>query len=86
MKRLGLKPNRENLISYANDNNVTILLKGEIDMISNGLFYKENFTGHPRMAVGGTGDMLAGMCGGLIARGLLPFEAARLSAYVIGLA
>ena len=55
-------------------------------MISNGFFYKENFTGHPRMAVGGTGDMLAGMCGGLIARGLLPFEAARLSTYVIGLA
>lgn len=86
LERLGLKPNRESLISYANYNNVTILLKGEIDMISNGLFYKENFTGHPRMAVGGTGDMLAGMCGGLIARGLLPFEAARLSTYVIGLA
>ena len=38
------------------------------------------------MAVGGTGDLLAGICGGLMARGLTAFEAARLGSYVTGLA
>ena len=38
------------------------------------------------MAVGGTGDLLAGVCGGLMARGLSAFEAGRLSSYVLGLA
>ena len=36
------------------------------------------------MTVGGTGDVLSGVCGGLIARGLTPFEAARLGAYSLG--
>ena len=45
-----------------------------------------NSTGHPRMAVGGTGDLLAGVCGGLMGRGLSAFEAGRLASYVIGLA
>ena len=34
--------------------------------------------GHPRMAVGGTGDLLAGTIGGLIAQGMQPWPAARL--------
>ena len=38
------------------------------------------------MAVGGTGDLLAGLCGGLMARGLTPFQAGRLACYAIGLA
>jgi len=34
--------------------------------------------GHPRMAVGGTGDLLAGAIGGLMAQGMPPWPAARL--------
>ena len=34
--------------------------------------------GHPRMAVGGTGDLLAGAIGGLLAQGMPPWPAARL--------
>ena len=45
---------------------------------------KENRSGHPRMAVGGTGDVLAGVCGAFIAKGLTPFESARLAAYSLG--
>ena len=47
---------------------------------------KYNSTGHARMAVGGTGDVLAGLCGALLAKGLTPFESGRLAAYSIGLA
>jgi ADP-dependent NAD(P)H-hydrate dehydratase / NAD(P)H-hydrate epimerase len=43
-------------------------------------------TGNPGMATGGTGDVLAGVIGGLLAQRLDPFDAACLGAYVHGLA
>jgi NAD(P)H-hydrate epimerase len=45
-----------------------------------------NRTGNPGMATLGTGDVLAGVLGALLAQGLLPLEAAALAAYVHGLA
>ncbi|MCL1910559.1 MAG: NAD(P)H-hydrate dehydratase, partial [Kiritimatiellaeota bacterium] len=36
---------------------------------------------NPRMARGGTGDLLAGMCGAWLARGLSAFDAARVAAW-----
>ncbi len=41
-------------------------------------------SGHPILATGGTGDCLAGLIGGLLARGLAPSHAARLGAWVHG--
>ena len=41
---------------------------------------------NPAMATGGTGDVLSGTIGGLLAQGLAPFEAARLGVYLHGLA
>jgi NAD(P)H-hydrate epimerase len=41
-------------------------------------------TGNPGMATGGTGDVLAGLIGALLAGGLRPREAARAGAYVHG--
>ena len=38
------------------------------------------------MATGGTGDVLTGVVAGLLAQGLPPFDAARLGAYIHGLA
>ncbi|HRZ89493.1 MAG TPA: NAD(P)H-hydrate dehydratase, partial [Spirochaetia bacterium] len=38
------------------------------------------------LAVGGSGDVLAGLCGALLARGLGPFEAARAAVLAHGLA
>ncbi len=74
----------DNLLRYASERGVTLLVKGEVDLITDGNFLKTNSSGHPRMTVGGTGDVLSGVCGGLIARGLTPFEAARLGAYSLG--
>jgi NAD(P)H-hydrate epimerase len=41
---------------------------------------------NPAMASGGTGDVLAGTIGALLAQGMAPFDAARLGVYLHGLA
>jgi ADP-dependent NAD(P)H-hydrate dehydratase / NAD(P)H-hydrate epimerase len=41
---------------------------------------------NPALATAGTGDVLAGAIGGLLAQGLAPFDAARLGVYLHGLA
>jgi ADP-dependent NAD(P)H-hydrate dehydratase / NAD(P)H-hydrate epimerase len=43
-----------------------------------------NPTGNPGMGTGGTGDVLAGVIGALLAQGLEPLAAARLGVYVHG--
>ena len=86
LNTLGVKSTKEELMQFSLESGATLLLKGKIDCMTDGSYFKRNFTGHPRLAVGGTGDILAGICGGLIGRGLSAFEAARLGSYVIGVA
>ena len=43
-----------------------------------------NTTGNPGMATGGSGDVLTGIITGLIARGLKPFDAMIVGAYLHG--
>ncbi len=43
-----------------------------------------NLTGNPGMATGGTGDVLAGIIGGLLAQGLTPFDAACSGVFLHG--
>jgi len=62
----------------------TILLKGKVDIISDGKEVALDEAGSPYMTVGGTGDTLAGICGSLIAQGVKPFEAAQAAAYING--
>jgi len=64
----------------------TILLKGPVDIVSDGARLKFNYTGNPGMTVGGTGDVLCGVTAGLIAKGMSPFDAARLAAFANGAA
>jgi hydroxyethylthiazole kinase-like uncharacterized protein yjeF len=61
----------------------TILLKGPVDVISDGERVRFNRTGTPLMTVGGTGDILAGVAGALFCH-LPAFEAACIAAYVNG--
>ncbi|MBI2626109.1 MAG: NAD(P)H-hydrate dehydratase [Candidatus Nealsonbacteria bacterium] len=62
----------------------TILLKGRIDIISNGKETVINKTGTPYMTTGGCGDTLAGIAGALMARGVSPFLAGQAAAYING--
>lgn len=62
----------------------TVLLKGAVDVVASGEKVRLNSTGNPGMTVGGTGDCLAGLVGGLMAKGHHAFEAAFLGAYING--
>ena len=62
----------------------TLLAKGPVDVITNGSQTCENRTGHVRMRVGGTGDVLAGAVAAAAARGLMPFQTARVAAWAVG--
>lgn len=64
----------------------TILLKGAVDIISDGKEVALSRTGSPFMTVGGTGDTLAGIAGALMSRGITPFQAGQAAAFINGLA
>jgi hydroxyethylthiazole kinase-like uncharacterized protein yjeF len=61
----------------------TVLLKGFIDIITDGERVRFNQTGDPSMTVGGTGDVLAGIAGALFCH-LPAFDAGCIAAYVNG--
>ena len=62
----------------------TVLLKGYKDVIASGRRAIINSTGNPFMTVGGTGDVLSGIVGALLAMGIKPMEAAGAGAYLCG--
>ncbi len=76
----------ESVKAFAKRVGFTILLKGPTDVITDGERLKYNVTHNPGMTVGGTGDSLAGLAGGLLAKHVKPFEAARIAAFVNGYA
>ncbi len=63
-----------------------ILLKGSRTLIYDGKHLAINTTGNPGMATGGSGDVLSGMIGALLGQGLDGFSAAKVGAYLHGLA
>ncbi|MEM2448608.1 MAG: NAD(P)H-hydrate dehydratase [Candidatus Bathyarchaeia archaeon] len=65
---------------------LTILLKGMVDIVSDGIRVKLNFTGNPGMTVGGTGDVLTGIVATFLSQGVEPFKAATAAAFINGLA
>lgn len=62
----------------------TVLLKGHVDVITDGSRLTTNDTGSPYMTKGGFGDTLAGICGALLARGIDSYNAACVAAYING--
>lgn len=68
------------------DWNCIVLLKGHETCITDGTFSYLNCTGNPGMAVGGSGDLLAGMIAGLLGQGIPPLKAAACAAFLHGAA
>jgi hydroxyethylthiazole kinase-like uncharacterized protein yjeF len=77
----------ESALRLAAKLNATVLLKGDRTVVAgpDGRAWV-NPTGTPVLATGGTGDVLAGLVGSLLAAGLPPDRAAIAAAYVHGLA
>ncbi len=63
-----------------------VLLKGPVDIASTPAETRLNWTGHPIMSVGGTGDVLAGLVAGFRAQGVNSFLSACAGAFVNGAA
>jgi NAD(P)H-hydrate epimerase len=64
---------------------VTLLLKGARTIVSErGRPLSYNSTGNPGMATGGMGDVLTGVCAGLIGQGVSLYDAARVGAWACG--
>lgn len=70
--------------ALARDLNSIVVLKGYRTVITDGLNTYRNTTGNPGMAVGGSGDLLAGMTVSLLGQGIKPLEAAACAAWLHG--
>lgn len=80
----------EQLISiakdYAKEYNVTVVLKDARTIVAEpGAKAYINVTGNHGMATGGSGDVLSGIIGSLLAQGMDAFEAAKMGVYLHGL-
>lgn len=82
--KLSLEEKIEVVKEFACKEKVIVLLKGDIDIISDGKEVFLNKTGCPEMSVGGTGDTLAGICGCFLSQKIDPFLAASAAAYLNG--
>ena len=79
-----LNERKKNVETWAKELGVTVLLKGPVDIISNGKETKFNDIHNESMTVGGTGDVLAGIVGALLSKGVEPFNAARAGIFING--
>ena len=72
------------IFNLAKKLDVTLLVKGFYDYISNGKMLKINRTGCPEMSIGGTGDVLAGLCACFNATKNNSFKSACSAAFLNG--
>ncbi|MEI7881265.1 MAG: NAD(P)H-hydrate dehydratase [bacterium] len=81
-----VQANREAAVKDAAERtNAVVVLKGAGTLVAQkGQPLHMNMTGNPGMATGGTGDILSGFIGGLMAQGLSPFDAACVGVFLHG--
>lgn len=76
----------ESAVKLAEDLGCFVLLKGHRTVITDGHRIYANPTGNPGMAVGGSGDVLAGMIVSLLGQGIEPLAATTCAAWLHGAA
>lgn len=76
----------ESPVKLAEDLGCIVLLKGHRTVITDGHRIYVNPTGNPGMAVGGSGDVLAGMIVSLLGQGIEPLAATACAAWLHGAA
>ena len=70
---------------FAKKHSITILLKGQEDIVTNGDVSYTNSTTSPCMTVGGTGDVLSGLTAGFLSRNKNIIESASAATFVNGM-
>ena len=70
--------------NFAKENKVILLLKGNKTLVTDSNKTYINKTGNAGMATAGSGDVLSGIIAALLARGLDPYNAACVGAYIHG--
>ena len=78
--------NASTVQQWAKKKGVTVLLKGPIDILTDGTAVKFNDVHNEAMTVGGTGDVLAGIVGALLAKQVPSFQAVQIAAFLNGTA
>lgn len=73
-------------VSFAERHGVTLALKGNRTVVTDGVQLYVNTTGNSGMATGGSGDVLTGLLAALIAQRMQPFDAACFGVWLHGLA
>jgi len=79
----GLRMNEYSDLKNYLGNNV-VIVKGEEDVIISSEEMRVNKTGNPGMTSGGTGDVLCGLCAGLLTQGFTLIDSAFNSAKIMG--
>ncbi len=77
----------EKLRAFCSRHHLNVVLKGAYSAVcdSRGIIHF-NPTGNPGLATAGSGDVLTGVVGALLAQGISPFEALRLAVFLHGAA
>lgn len=74
------------VMDFAKSNGVILLRKGHRTIVTDGEICYRNTTGNPGMAVGGCGDVLAGIITALLGQGIAPLTATACGAWLHGAA
>lgn len=82
----GKHPEQKQVQMWAKKLGVTFLVKGHVDIITDGIQVKLNKVHNVGMTVGGTGDVLSGIIGSLLGKSIDPFHAACMGAFLNGMA
>ena len=80
------KDRKEGAMSLAGNLGCVLVRKGRGTLITDGTECYRNPTGNPGMAVGGSGDVLAGIIAAFLGQGLAPMEAAACGCWFHGAA
>lgn len=76
----------ESAIAFAKEYSCVLVLKGHRTLITDSQVCYINPTGNPGMAVGGCGDVLAGIIASLLGQGISPLLSAAIGAWLHGAA
>jgi hydroxyethylthiazole kinase-like uncharacterized protein yjeF len=80
----GRRPTPDAAEAFARETGTVVVLKGNPTIVTDGVETWVVASGGPELATAGTGDVLAGAVGGLLARGVPPTAAARTAAHLHG--